>query len=356
MLGVGTKMGITKNNARPVGLFAQTRLALGARAKRQRLLLRAYRSRRQLTSRVDRTATIQSDSLLLFACVRNEMGRLPYFLKHYRTLGITHFLFVDNDSDDGTDDYLRGQPDVSLWSATCSYRQSRFGMDWVNWLLARYGSGHWCTTVDADELLVIPHADQRSLRDLTRWLDTQNIPMMAALMLDLYPKGHLSSACCPSGEDPSSVLNWFDAHNYTWEYQPRYQNISIRGGVRKRAFFADQGDNAPHLHKVPLIRWHWRYAYVSSTHVVLPRRLNAGFDARKGFPTGVLLHDKFLDEIIQKSRDEKLRGEHFTHAQRYDGYYDALVADPVLWTPDSHQLKSWRDLQALGLMTQGRWS
>ena len=84
------------------------------------------------------------------------MIRLPHFLDYYRRLGVDHFLFVDNGSDDGTAEYLAAQPDVSLWATNHSYRLARFGVDWLGWLQWRYGHGHWCLTVDADELLVYP--------------------------------------------------------------------------------------------------------------------------------------------------------------------------------------------------------
>ena len=66
-------------------------------------------------------------------CVRNEMGRLPFALSYYRDLGVGQFLIVDNDSTDGTRDYLKAQPDVRLWHTKASYRDSRFGLDWMNW-------------------------------------------------------------------------------------------------------------------------------------------------------------------------------------------------------------------------------
>jgi hypothetical protein len=337
--------------------FADLWQAGRLRAKRRYLLARAIRRRRRhLTPRVDRTAQIRKDDILLFATIRNEAARLPFFLRHYRALGVNHFLFVDNASTDGSPDALAAEPDVSLWTTRASYRGSRFGMDWLNGLLARHGSGHWCLTVDADELLLIPHGDRATLRELTVALDARGLPMMAAMMLDLYPEGPLSTAHAAPGEDPTQALPLFDAEGYDWEYQPKFGNISIRGGVRQRVFFADAPDRAPHLHKTPLIRWHWRYAYVSSTHIALPRRLNAGFDARLQAPTGVLLHTKFLGEVIAKSRDEKLRREHFTHAERYDGYYDGIIADPVLRDAQSHRLSDWRGLEALGLMTRGNWS
>ncbi len=50
-----------------------------------------------------------------FATCRDERLRLPAFLKHYRDLGIDRFFIVDNDSNDGTADYLVDQPDVHLF-------------------------------------------------------------------------------------------------------------------------------------------------------------------------------------------------------------------------------------------------
>ena len=209
------------------------------RAKRRYLLARAIRRRRRhLTSRVDRTAQIRKGDILLFATIRNEAARLPFFLRHYRALGVNHFLFVDNASDDGSPEALAAEPDVSLWTTRASYRGSRFGMDWLNGLLARHGSGHWCLTVDADELLLIPHGDRATLRELTAALDARGLPMMAAMMLDLYPEGPLSTAHAAPGEDPTRAPPLFDAEGYDWEYQPKFGNISIRGGVRQRVFFA----------------------------------------------------------------------------------------------------------------------
>ncbi|MFT3690635.1 glycosyltransferase family 2 protein [Paenirhodobacter sp.] len=321
------------------------------RRKRQLLLLRAFRHRRDLTPMADRSGQIRPGAILLFATVRAEARRLPAFLEHYRKIGVDHFLIVDNASRDGTAELLATQPDVSLWTTGHSYRDSRFGMDWLTWLMIRHGHGHWCLTVDADELLVLPHHGTRGLRDLTAWLDSRGIEAVTALMLDLYPQGPLSTARL----DPLTD-SWFDPWGYDWQYQPRFGNISIRGGPRQRVFFADRPQQAPHLHKTPLIRWNRRHVYVSSTHIALPPRLNTGFDARRNQPTGVLLHTKFLDQPIPHAREEKCRREHFTEVDLYDSYYDRVIADPVLWHPQSQRYENWAQLEALGLMTRGGWT
>lgn len=324
------------------------------RLKRRRLIWRALQSRHRLAPVADRTAAIRPGAILAFATIRNEAERLPHFLRHHRALGVDHFLFVDNGSDDGSADLLAGQADVSLWHTPASYRESRFGMDWLTWLLFRHGHGHWCLTLDADEALIYPDWQDRGLHDLTRWLEARDTPFLAAMMLDLYPEARPSRAILPPGGDPAEVLCWFDASGYRRAFQPRHGNLSIRGGVRERLFFADRPDLSPHLHKTPLIRWDRRYAYLSSTHVALPRRLNAGF-VTPGQPTGILLHSKFLPSVAARAAAERLRQQHFTHVADYDGYYASLAGDPVLWCEGSVRLEGWRQLLALGLMVRGDW-
>lgn len=336
--------------------LAELWLAYRMRWKRRRFLFRVWRKRHQITPRQDRTAQIGRDDILVFATLRNEMVRLPYFLDHYRRLGVAHFLIVDNDSDDGTAAYLADQPDVSVWHSAHSYRLSRFGMDWLGLLHFRFGHGHWCLTVDADELLVYPFCESRDLRSLTDWLDRQNTPSMGALMLDLYPKGRLSAASYTPGDDPTQTLGWFDAGPYRHQRHRIYDNQWIQGGVRDRVFFADEPQRAPTLNKTPLIRWNRRYVYVTSTHQVLPRRLHDVFDFDSDSKTtGVLLHTKFLPVILEKSREELTRRQHFENTALYQDYHRRLADDMELWSPASRLYDSPDTLIALKLMSPGRW-
>lgn len=327
------------------------------RTRRRYLIVRGWRrSRRQLRVVADRTAQLRPGMIRLFATLRNESERLPHFLDHYRRLGVGHFLIVDNASTDGSADWLAAQPDVSLWTTAHGYKQSRFGMDWINGLLLRHGSGHWCVTVDADELLIYPHWETRPLPALTDWLDDRGIPAMGALMLDLYPRGPLDAASHAPGQDPTTVLQWFDAGNYVMRRKADLGNLWIQGGPRARAFFAADPRRAPTLGKVPLVKWHWRHAYVSSTHTLLPPRLNRIWDATGGEAiSGVLLHTKFLPSIVSKSSEERHRKQHFANSSLYDAYYDAVTAAPDLWCPQSTRYRGWRHLEALGLMSRGGW-
>ncbi|MDP5306580.1 glycosyltransferase family 2 protein [Paracoccus spongiarum] len=326
------------------------------RWKRRELLWRAMRAGRALTPLADRTGAIRPRDILLFATLRNEIARLPEFLAHYRALGVAHFLIVDNDSDDGTPGYLRGQADLSLWRASGSYRAARFGMDWLGALLIRHGHGHWCVTVDADELLVYPGCARHDLPALTAHLGARGIAGMGALMLDLYPAGRLGQADAPPDAPLTDRLPFFDAGPYRSRVMSPRRNRWVQGGVRERAFFADRPDRAPTLNKLPLIRWHRRMTYVNSTHSMLPPRMNDLYDG-PGDPrlSGVLLHGKFLPEIVARSHEELLRRQHFADPDAYAGYHRALTAGPVLRDAASRRYEGPDLLVSLGLMGSAGW-
>ena len=72
-----------------------------------------------------------------FMVVRNESQRLPYCLEYHRTLGIDRFFIVDNESDDGTREFLLLQPDCHVFRAAGSFAAANYGMDWINALVAR---------------------------------------------------------------------------------------------------------------------------------------------------------------------------------------------------------------------------
>ena len=327
------------------------------RIARKRWKIRAFRKRRELSSVIDRSAAIKSDDILIFSTLRNERVRLPWFLKYYRDLGVNHFLIVDNDSDDGSREYLAEQPDVSLWTTRASYKRSRFGVDWLNWLQWRHGHGHWCLVVDPDEFFVYPFCDTRPLRALTDWLDASSIKSLSAMLLDMYPKGPIGAQPYREGQDPFEIAPWFDAGNYAITRNRRYGNLWIQGGPRARVFFADDPERAPALNKIPLVKWHRDFVYASSTHMLLPRGLNLVYDEWGGEKaSGCLLHAKFLDTFAAKAEEEMVRKQHYAASAEYRAYREAMASQPDLWCKWSEKYINWRQLEILGLMSKGNWA
>lgn len=327
------------------------------RLERKKFLVRAWRKSLSLRPVVDRTEAIAPGDVLCFSTLRNERVRLPWFLDYYRARGVAHFLFVDNDSNDGSREWLAAQPDVSLWHSAASYKRARFGMDWINRLLRLHGHGHWCLVVDPDEYLVYPFSDTRPIRALTDWLDASSVRSFGAMLLDMYPKGPITAQPYAEGQDPFEIACWFDAGNYTIERNWQYGNLWIQGGPRARAFFTERPERAPALNKIPLVKWDRGYAYASSTHMLLPRGLNLVYDEWGGEKTsGVLMHAKFLDIFSEKAAEELERGQHFAASAEYRAYHEGLKDSPDLWTRWSERYINWRQLEILGLMSKGNWA
>ncbi len=335
-----------------MGVWHSYRLRLA----RRRWRFRALRKSKELRPVSDNTATIGSKDVLVFSTFRNEHIRLPYFLKYYRDLGVKHFLMVDNNSDDGGREYLAQQPDVSLWTTPHSYLDARFGVDWLNHLQSKYGVDHWNLVVDPDEFFVYPYCDTRPLPALTDWLDSCAIRSFGAMLIDMYPKGPVGETDYAPGQDPLEVSNWFDSGNYSIKRNWTNWNLWIQGGPRARVFFADQPEKAPALNKVPLVKWQRRYAYSSSTHMVLPRGLNLVFDEDGGEKAcGALLHTKFLNTFGDKALEELERGQHYDASAEYKAYAEG-DASPDMWCKWSEKYINWRQLEILGLISKGNWA
>lgn len=329
---------------------------LRRRKDRQWLIARAIRRRRALVPVIDRTGQIAQNDILAFVTQRNELVRLPYFLEYYRNLGIGHFLFVDNASDDGSTEYLQLQPDVSIWRTDVSYKNARFGMDWICWLLFRYGHKHWCLTIDPDEFLIYPHCDTRSLPALTSWLSDSGYNSFPAMLLDMYPEGVIEDETYHVGQNPFDILRWFDPANYTIRMNPYLGNLWIQGGPRMRHFFEHDPLAAPALNKIPLVYWNRRYTYVSSTHALLPSILNKIYDKNGGEKaSGCLLHAKFLPGFVEKSAEELDRRQHYANSREYLTYHSGLRNRSVIWCEESRQYEDWRQLEEIGLISRGNW-
>ncbi len=327
------------------------------RWERTQLLLKGMRGLYSLSPTADRSAQIRSRDILLFATVRNERVRLPYFLSYYRKLGVDHFLFVDNDSTDGSGSYLAEQKDVSVWHTAASYKRARYGVDWMNGLLTRYGRNHWVLVVDVDEFLVYPYHDTRPLPALTEWLDSCRYSSFGTLLLDMYSDKPIAETAYAEGENPFRSLEWFDAANYSFDRNGKYRDLWIQGGPRQRVFFADSPELGPALNKVPLVRWQRGMAYRSSTHTLMPRGLNQVYSERGGERAcGVLLHAKFLELFGQKAREEIDRGQHYAASREYRVYDDKMSQGLAMWTPCSTRYEGWRQLEDLGLISSGGWA
>lgn len=291
---------------------------------------------------------------------------------------------VDNGSTDGSTEYLQAQPDVHLFRTDGRFREARGGTDWLNALLAEFGMGVWCVTVDVDELLWFPGSENSNLRSFTSYLDAKGYEAFACLLLDLYPGEPLKNCTYAPNEDLIDAAPYFDIGPYerTKPTQGRSPGYGIFGGVRGRIFYPEAREKSlwwllrfafctwlpyrvpflrnsgllrkfrpkisPNLTKIPLVRWDRQSKYLDVNHSMTPKIVAP--------ETGVLLHFKFLQDFHEKAILEVSRAEYFDGAAEYRRYCEKIKSDPELnfMYVGSTRLESPEQLVQLGLMNDSK--
>lgn len=279
-----------------------------------------------------------------FICVRNEAHRLPFLLQYHRRLGVSRFFIVDNDSSDGTSDYLLTEPDVHLWQSKDGYKDNGFGTAWLKELLNAFAPDQWALILDADEFLVYPGCEQADLKVVCDFLDRRNFRVLPTLLLDMYSDRPVIETAHESGQDIRAVCAYFDSGEYLVNPATGY----IHGGVRHRLFKpVDPISESPIvLSKFALRRWLPGNDLDRGPHrTFLP---GAGSRAL----TGALLHFKFIDTFVRRAQEESIRKEHWNEASEYAGYVRRFAAEPglCLMGPRSVRYEDSEQLVRLGLM------
>lgn len=301
----------------------------------------------RLERRDRRTLEIAPDEILCCLVARNERVRLPYFFRYYRELGVDRFLVIDNDSTDGSVEWLLDQPDVHLWHSDLSFKRANFGSSWFELLLRRFGVGHWCLTLDADEFFYFEGAPGRSLKQLCADLDRRSKRAATGILLDLYSDRPIRDTVYVAGDDPLAVCPFFDRVAFHRRYQSggQYHNQDVFfGGVRQRVF------PVPHdylLSKCVLLQYRPDVVLTSGQHLT---NIAAPHIAHEEV---CVLHFKFFASFLSYAREEAKREVHASGAEQYKGYHRALEQnqDLVLYDAEhSVRFDGTAQLRELGIL------
>lgn len=270
--------------------------------------------------------------VLMASMMRNELPRLPDFLSHHRGLGVSGFVLIDNDSKDGTLDYLAAQPDVIVYSTADSYSQSYFGIRWLNQVIDTHGSG-WVLYADADERLVYSGSESRSVDDLTQYLAARGEQIVPGVMIDMFPRRFARGGAMKH--------DWFDPLRIRPSIVCPF--IEAAGGARRRLF-----GTSVTISKAPLINAGAGVRYLSS-HTTTPAPVSA-------IRAGLLhYHLDYLFESanVERLKDEVARGEHsdFAVDRRRSLDMSRTLADGDLRGPDSQRYSGTDQLLRLGLIS-----
>jgi hypothetical protein len=283
--------------------------------------------------------TLTNSDIPLVFLTRNAENFLPSFLAHYRQLGVTRFLCVDDQSSDATREILLKQSDVELFGSPIRYGEADRGRLWRQELFRLFGIGRWYLNVDCDEYFIYDGYQEKSLHTLISQLEALKIMHCPAPMIDLYPEGVISSAVFDGSSDvmPWQVASMFDASGYHLKRDNR--SMSLTGGPRKRIL-----NEHVELMKYPLLYVQNPLALASSIHKPLPYYRNFS-------PIlGSLLHFKFFSDALLFAQAAVADGQYYGGAHVYKNVVEVLSAhdDATLAGPHSVSFKSSRQLADLG--------
>ena len=261
--------------------------------------------------------------------VKNESGWLHHFLDHYRALGVSGFVIIDNGSDDGTSEHAIGEPDCLVLRADASYGKAGFGSRWISAAVDLCGlRDRWLITADVDELLVYNGCEHHQVDALTALLESQSLMSLPSIILDVYagendePSAN-HGACLVAGRRIMFDTQGYGRNPSLMDHMLIHRALWIDGGPRARRMFAEVRRRriAPYLHKVPLMLWS-AGTTLRNSHEADPVEMN--FSPIRG----ALLHLKLLDldRLADPVRLESL--EHWNNGVQYNVYRDQLGSDP----------------------------
>jgi len=293
----------------------------------------------------------QDDIIPVFLlCVfRDESLLMESFIKHYKMLGVTHFIMIDNLSIDDGSNYLRQLKDVNvfLYRANGSYKDAMFGVEWINTCLKRHCTGQYCFAVDMDELFVFNARKYSSLYDLIKEMETTGSNCVGATLLDMYPK--VLNNNYQQGESLIKHSPYFDDWNTSY-YKTKsllYDTFLWRvGGMRSRIM----GVN-PIIHKFPFFKYDFDPLAFNTGYHFFQYNGNVVVKAKriKVLKTPVvLLHFKYVKhDLLDVFRKRIVNNQDWNNSSEYKLYVNALEKENMISFHDDHYSKKLNSVDDL---------
>ena len=276
----------------------------------------------------------------LFSVVKDEILKIPDFFSHYRRMGVDRFFIVDNNSSDGTFEYLIEQDDVHVFRTNESFY---FEKEWIESLLKTYGNGNWCVLSDADERFIFPFYEKVGIKEVCSYFDERGYNAVDSLIVDLYADMPMLDAHFLPDKNPLMRFKYFEKNGYVEVKNRRILNNNsgakaYRGGVNNSVF----GRNYQ-LNKVCLLKVNKDLDLVMNGHHYIKHANLAPI-------RGAVLHFKFTSDLLNKSKRMKEEEEYYS--MHYKKYYKVLsdLPDINLKRDFSYQYEGSQQLIDLEIM------
>ena len=279
---------------------------------------------------------INNNSIILLSVLRNERLFLKYLIEYYKNLDITHFIFIDNGSNDGSFEYLLTNSDLNcaLYRTKDSYKENTFGVKWIEKLLLEKCQNCWCLVVDMDELFMMDKFD--TLRELRAEMEKKNRNISFSLMVELYPRDLEKVEKYEEGENFLNHSTYYDRFNGLYHFFPSTLKSPydyICGGMRRRVYHI-----SPLLSKKVFFKYNFfsTYRWYSGFHCLTPKKdkISKPLRLRYYFHLNYILHFKYLRSDYKSHLVERIKldqdWEDSSEYKAYKRHYRTVLYDPRL--------------------------
>jgi hypothetical protein len=255
---------------------------------------------------------------IAFSVVRDEAAIITDFLAHYRKAGIRKFVILDNNSTDGTFEFLTEQADIDLYRTSTAFTTLR-KQAWLNVLLDTYRSpDQWFICVDADEHIVFDGLENgKDFSDLATAMDKAGIRRVRGCLVDMYSRRPIANSLPHDGEALIEAYPLFDSAGYREYHLPPL--MGREGGPRQRMFEASSAGVQPQLTKYPMFRLEPEDFFVNP-HFLWPYDQNFVSECFLG-----LLHFKFVTGFSLKIDRAISEGNYWQNSIEYHVYKSAIL-------------------------------
>lgn len=255
-------------------------------------------------------------------------------MENYRKLGVERFVFLDDQSTDGTRQFLSAQLDCMVLRSYRNFSEivpinhpmaredgkARIVNIWLNILIRKFSLNRWANHLDADEFLKLPVGMR--IQDLLR-STAQDARFIWSVVLEMYP----STISSPEELQNSKFTNMDD----DWYYDAREYLRLVDDGELKRIY---PGARARLMAKYnvqkhtgwKLLRSKWKtpqYGRVRKPIIIrIPESgylKNAHFSMFSGASKFLLPleHYKFSGQVFQRTQSAIEQNSHFDNSIQY---------------------------------------
>jgi len=278
---------------------------------------------------------------ILLCLVKNDIERIKLQVEYHRKIGIKHFAYIDNISDDGTFEWLKKQGDISLFVANGIYNNVK-QRAWNRQVTDIFGYDRWYLMLDSDELFMYPGVEKKKMNDFVIFLEMNKINNVFSPIIDMYSDDKLFAED-ENSHDIFSKYCYFDTDTY--KKAKSCSRYIVNGGPRARLFLEKNDSFRWALEKYALVKL--SKEMMIGAHQNYPYKYSFGTNGAIAF----LLHYQFLPGDHEKYKAFIVSKIHVNGSEGYKKYMDKFEQNPNLsfYYSGSQKLKNSMDLLKINI-------